>query len=1228
MTDWAEDSYDRTPDRTPVTAAEETPPEDGMNEQVGELKVSEYLIFLFALDTYMRYLEEVRKVRVNEDFAPEDKILKQGLALLRRADREHLAIVEHEIAASVTAPNSLSMLKAAIALSPTPKGAALRALKLRTVLSRGGTATSKAIFGKSRKALKEVRDAMDAAMLDDSDAALAKLAMIDIRNTKLEQWIDLASEMAKPLDPTAPTAEAPAEIPVKPNPINPIQAAARSSIDSTQDLVQASLIREGTPASSEGSKTQAAKQEVVLRDIERNAQVAAAKGLAKSGQEDAPVKRSEVIAIATTAIAAQKAEAAPAQEVPPSLRGSLVANDPQQLRVVLKNGRTLVAAGAGAGKSATLIAKMKYLIQDKNVSPGNILAVTFNKVAAESLRSRAREEMGQEVAKGIVIGTMHSIFKNFITTSKYSTPEEKSMFSPRAQIAVGGAGGGAKEEYVTDDKPRDDTISGKAPTAGTVSYAVSNIMKQCGPAGLAKMTGYPEKLFENRDIPTKSCGMHMTIWRGNNVSAKTAKAGAETIDELHGAIFYEIYQGLKGDLGPGWAPPCGPNVPAFVKFRDKYRRGGEHLGDFTDMIRVFHDILKRSPEARADAQQLFDHIMVDEAQDLNELQQAIFRMLGAGYEGREDKSISMIGDDKQSINQFTGSRPELFTGLKDVEGCDMLLMDTNYRSEPEIVGVGNRIASGNPGQIPMVCRASPGKKTGNASIVVDAPPDYVEGAAQVFDDFEHNMALTGEDPDEYAVLSRTNRELDAFEDQCILREIPYVRSRKSPGFLSSRETTCVLGYMDLALSSDYLAMQDALVNIINKPDRGLFMGQEDIERYTKQALKSAASNEGMDYRALNPLDILTSGSKARRFAEVLLESKRNLKPQAWMWDKDVEELTDKLLDLGKQITKLRMAVRAGAKTTQVLDSILDGITSTVGFYNKKTRVDSRKTISLREQIKSDLAMTADPEEDVDEDAEPIKRQLTVDSEGRTVYEDVEGGSVAVDPLSGLGTVRYLYQLAVPNEKDKAKGRDPENGRGFFTKMEDYKTISKELQDPSKNAKRMTLSTVHSVKGAQWKHVALLMTDGIFPIRRKNKNKLIANELDKLGLPMPEIHGHDAAAALLESIKEDPMIAERNLAYVGVTRAKTDLRILCSQERVPPQQRKNGPVLGQFVKEAQLHLGQNVEVASGTSAESLPLPTGDVPMEAIPEEGLEDYDMSGDTGEDFDLRLASEYSYGR
>src|ERR1700733_7256322 len=63
-------------------------------------------------------------------------------------------------------------------------------------------------------------------------------------------------------------------------------------------------------------------------------------------------------------------------------------NGPQRDAVVSETKRLLVLAGAGSGKTKTLLQKIVYLIEEKGVNPSNILAITFTKNAANEMVDR------------------------------------------------------------------------------------------------------------------------------------------------------------------------------------------------------------------------------------------------------------------------------------------------------------------------------------------------------------------------------------------------------------------------------------------------------------------------------------------------------------------------------------------------------------------------------------------------------------------------------------------------------------------------------------------------------------------------------------------------------------------------------------------------------------------------------------------------------------------------
>ena len=83
-------------------------------------------------------------------------------------------------------------------------------------------------------------------------------------------------------------------------------------------------------------------------------------------------------------------------------------NDKQYEAVVKTQGPCLVIAGAGSGKTKVLTHKIAYLIEHEGAKPWDILAITFTNKAANEMKERITNLIG-ESAKDIWMGTFHSI---------------------------------------------------------------------------------------------------------------------------------------------------------------------------------------------------------------------------------------------------------------------------------------------------------------------------------------------------------------------------------------------------------------------------------------------------------------------------------------------------------------------------------------------------------------------------------------------------------------------------------------------------------------------------------------------------------------------------------------------------------------------------------------------------------------------------------------------------
>ncbi len=100
-------------------------------------------------------------------------------------------------------------------------------------------------------------------------------------------------------------------------------------------------------------------------------------------------------------------------------------NTQQKEAVLNTDGPILIIAGAGSGKTRTLTYKIAYLIKYRNVNPKNILALTFTNKAADEMKKRISQIIGEDA--GVEMGTFHSVCAKILRINHKFIDKERNF---------------------------------------------------------------------------------------------------------------------------------------------------------------------------------------------------------------------------------------------------------------------------------------------------------------------------------------------------------------------------------------------------------------------------------------------------------------------------------------------------------------------------------------------------------------------------------------------------------------------------------------------------------------------------------------------------------------------------------------------------------------------------------------------------------------------------------
>ena len=244
----------------------------------------------------------------------------------------------------------------------------------------------------------------------------------------------------------------------------------------------------------------------------------------------------------------------------------------------------------------------------------------------------------------------------------------------------------------------------------------------------------------------------------------------------------------------------------YASYQKRLRR--QNLMDFDDQIGLAVRLLEEQPVVLQAFQARVSHVLVDEYQDTNRAQYVLLRHL-VGPRG----NLFAVGDDAQGIYGFRAADlNNILNFQRDYPGTQQVMLETNYRSTPQIVSLANNLIVHNSGRIEKTIRAA--KPAGANSVNIAQYNDNFQEAEAVAERIVEHLRA-GIVPDEIAILMRTHAQGMPLLDALTQREIPYV-VKKSSSFYEQAEVAETLSYMRLSLRSRHPLADLALERLLGK----------------------------------------------------------------------------------------------------------------------------------------------------------------------------------------------------------------------------------------------------------------------------------------------------------------------------------------------------------------------------------------------------------------------------
>ena len=239
--------------------------------------------------------------------------------------------------------------------------------------------------------------------------------------------------------------------------------------------------------------------------------------------------------------------------------------------------------------------------------------------------------------------------------------------------------------------------------------------------------------------------------------------------------------------------------------------------DFDDLLTLTVQLLRSCPDVLDDYRHRFRHVLVDEYQDTNHVQNELVLLLAA-----EHRNVCVVGDSDQSIYSFRAADIRNILEFEDAfPDAVVIPLEQNYRSTRTILEAANAVIARNASRVPKELWT---EGAAGEPIRRYRAEDEHDEATWVAAEIDRLCRSEGLRYGDVAVFFRTNAQSRAFEEALVRTTIPY-RVVGGTRFYDRREVKDLLAYLKVLVNPDD---EMAARRIVNVPRRGV--GDTSVER--------------------------------------------------------------------------------------------------------------------------------------------------------------------------------------------------------------------------------------------------------------------------------------------------------------------------------------------------------------------------------------------------------------